>query len=199
VRGLFSGGSTSSLFQGPGSKLAGALGNVGSTRTSSNGSLGLLGLRGGPSGNGAGETVGLIGSGGIRGRSSGEADYGTGAEKLGGKQSASVSIATDEVQVSNPLDRELIRKVIQLNRSQVRYCYESQLNRHPSLSGKVAIRFVISAEGVVASSDVAQATTENPELERCVAGRVRGWVFPRPKGGGSVVVTYPFLFKPAGE
>ncbi len=51
----------------------------------------------------------------------------------------------------------------------------------------------------MASSEVAQATTDNTELERCVAGRVRGWVFPRPKGGGSVVVTYPFLFKPAGE
>ena len=38
----------------------------------------------------------------------------------------------------------------------------------------------------------------NAELETCVAGRVRTWVFPKPKGGGVVVVTYPFIFQQAG-
>ena len=42
-------------------------------------------------------------------------------------------------------------------------------------------------------------TTNTPELEKCIAGRVRTWVFPKPKGGGVVVVTYPFMFKQAGE
>jgi TonB family protein len=97
------------------------------------------------------------------------------------------------------MDRELIRQVIQRNRGQIRYCYESQLNRHPELSGKVAIRFTIASEGNVVTSSVAQSTAGNSELEQCVASRVRGWQFPRPKGGGHVVVTYPFLFKQAGE
>jgi hypothetical protein len=46
---------------------------------------------------------------------------------------------------------------------------------------------------------VAQSTTGNEELGRCVASRVHTWVFPRLKGGGNVVVTYPFLFKQSGE
>jgi hypothetical protein len=46
---------------------------------------------------------------------------------------------------------------------------------------------------------VAQSTANNNELETCVAGRVRTWMFPKPKGGGVVQVTYPFIFKAAGE
>ncbi|OJH36925.1 hypothetical protein [Cystobacter ferrugineus] len=33
----------------------------------------------------------------------------------------------------------------------------------------------------------------------CVAGRMRTWTFPQPKNGGSVVATYPFIFKASGE
>ena len=202
ARSLFTEGSVSSLFKGSGldKSLTSAMDKIGGPRTSSLGNLGLPGLRGEPgsAGGGTRETVG-IGTDGFRGRSNGEDDYGERVARLGPKQGSTVSVANDEVQVSSSLDRELIRRVIQLNRSQVRYCYERQLTFHPSLSGKVSVRFVISPEGSVATSDVAQATTGNPELERCVAGKVRGWVFPKLKGGGSVVVTYPFLFKPAGE
>ncbi|MFY0564963.1 AgmX/PglI C-terminal domain-containing protein [Archangium lansingense] len=202
ARSLFNKGSASTLFIGFGldKSLKSAMDKVGGPRTSSLGNLGLPGLRGEPGNGGGGsrDTVG-IGNDGIRGRSNGEADYGEGVARLGPKKGSTVSVANDEAQVSSPLDRELIRRVIQLNRSQVRYCYEHLLNRYPSLSGKVSVRFVISAEGSVVTSDVAQATTDNSELEKCVAGKVRGWVFPKLKGGGSVVVTYPFLFKPAGE
>jgi hypothetical protein len=29
--------------------------------------------------------------------------------------------------------------------------------------------------------------------------KVKTWTFPKPKGDGVVIVTYPFLFKPAGQ
>jgi TonB family protein len=96
------------------------------------------------------------------------------------------------------LDKELIRQVIHRNRNQIRYCYESQLTRFPKLHGKVAVKFVISAAGTVASSNVAQSDVGNAELETCVAGRVRTWQFPKPKGGGIVIVTYPFVFTQSG-
>jgi hypothetical protein len=50
----------------------------------------------------------------------------------------------------------------------------------------------------VKQSTVAQTTVNNAELEACVAGRVHTWIFPKPKGGGMVVVTYPFIFKQSG-
>jgi TonB family protein len=97
------------------------------------------------------------------------------------------------------LDKELIRQVIHRNRNQIRYCYEAQLTRYPKLNGKVAIKFIITAQGTVSSSQVAQTTVNNSELEQCIAGRVQTWQFPKPKGGGVVIVTYPFLLKQSGE
>ncbi|MET0401038.1 MAG: TonB family protein, partial [Cystobacter sp.] len=141
-----------------------------------------------------------IGDLGIKGRSTGMRGYGNNLGGLGGtKQSAEVSIAAEEATVNGSLDKELVRQVIQRNRGQIRFCYESLLNRFPKLGGKVAIRFTIANEGNVVTSSVAQSTAGNSELEQCVARRVQTWMFPRPQGGGSVIVTYPFLFKASGE
>ena len=34
----------------------------------------------------------------------------------------------------------------------------------------------------------------NPAAENCIAQAVRRWTFPQPKGGGIVIVSYPFVF-----
>jgi hypothetical protein len=38
----------------------------------------------------------------------------------------------------------------------------------------------------------------NAEVERCITSKIRTWVFPTPKGGGVVIVKYPFIFKTTG-
>lgn len=93
-----------------------------------------------------------------------------------------------------PLDRELIRRVIQSHRSEIRHCYESELERQPGLAGKIAIRFVIGAQGAVTSASSVSTTMSSPPVETCLVARVRSWRFPRPRGGGIVIVTYPFVF-----
>jgi hypothetical protein len=105
----------------------------------------------------------------------------------------------DPPTVGPGIDRELIRRVIHLNIGQVRYCYETELIRKPSLFGKVAVHFVIGPSGTVVTSDVAQSTADDRALESCLAGKVKGWQFPKPKGGGVVVVTYPFVFTTSGK
>ena len=160
--------------------------------------FGGQGLRGsGSGGGGVGDTIG-IGGIGTRGRGGGTGGYGSGVGVLGGKKDVDIGITSAEPTVMGSLDKELIRQVIHRNRGQIRYCYESQLTSHPNLHGKVAIKFVISASGTVAQSQVAQSDVKNAELETCVAGRVRTWVFPKPKGGGVVIVTYPFVFSQSG-
>jgi TonB family protein len=194
-------GGISTVFgkNGLGGDLKSAMGNMFGAKAGDSGGFGGLGLRGsGGGGGGTGDTIG-IGGIGTKGRGGGTGSYGSGVGVLGGKQSVDVGITSSEPEVMGSLDKELIRKVIQMNRGQIRYCYESLLNRFPKLGGKVAVKFVITATGSVASSSVAQSTAGNAELETCVAGRVRTWKFPEPKGGGVVVVTYPFIFKQAGE
>ncbi|WP_408889823.1 adventurous gliding motility protein GltG [Myxococcus faecalis] len=194
-------GGISTVFgsKGLGGDLKSAMGNMFGAKAGNSGGFGGLGLRGsGGGGGGTGDTVG-IGGIGTKGRGGGTGSYGTGVGVLGGKSSVDVGITSSDPEVMGSLDKELIRKVIQANRAQIRYCYESMLNRFPKLGGKVAVKFVITATGSVASSSVAQSTAGNAELETCVAGRVRTWKFPEPKGGGVVVVTYPFIFKQSGE
>jgi hypothetical protein len=50
----------------------------------------------------------------------------------------------------------------------------------------------------VVSSSVAQSTTNNGTVDQCIAGAVRRWEFPKPQGGGIVIVSYPFVLEMAG-
>ncbi len=195
------GGGISTIFghNGLGGELKSAMGNMFGAAPGDAQGFGGLGLRGsGSGGGGMGDSIG-IGGIGTKGRGGGTGTYGTGTGSLGAKKGIDIGITSSEPMVMGSLDKELIRQVIHRNRNQIRYCYESQLTRFPKLNGKVAVKFVISASGTVASSQVAQSTANNAELETCVAGRVRTWQFPKPKGGGVVIVTYPFIFKQSGE
>ena len=194
------GGGISTIFghQGLGGELKSAMGNMFGAAAGDAGGFGGLGLRGsGSGGGGVGDSVG-IGGIGTKGRGGGTGGYGSGVGVLGGKKDVDIGITSSEPMVMGSLDKELIRKVIHANRGQIRYCYESQLNRFPKLNGKVAVKFIISPTGSVSTSSVAQTTVGNAELEACVAGRVRTWMFPKPKGGGVVIVTYPFIFAQSG-
>jgi hypothetical protein len=183
---------------GLGGDLKGAIGGITGTAVGDAHGFGGLGLKGtGSGGGGVGNTIG-VGDIGTKGRGGGLGSYGTGVGGLGKKGSADVSIDSSEAVIMGSLDKELIRRVIQQHRSQIRYCYESELVRNPKLGGKVAVKFVITPDGSVSTATTAQTTMHNTTVENCINSRVRSWKFPKPKGGGIVVVTYPFLFKQSG-
>jgi hypothetical protein len=143
-------------------------------------------------------TVGIYGLGTRYGRDHLGGDR-AGSAILGEKKGESLPhIVNDDVQISG-IDPELIRRVIHSHRDQVRFCYELELNSHPSLSGKVKVRFVIVEGGVVSETSVAESTVGSPRLETCLMDRVRSWNFPLPKRSGMAVVSYPFLLKQAGD
>jgi TonB family protein len=201
MKGLFGGkNGIGSVFDNGGiAGLKNAMGGLVGARAGDAFGMGGVGLRGsGSGGGGTGESFG-IGSVGTKGRGGGSGGYGMGVGGLGGKQGVDIGITSSDPVVMGSLDKELIRQVIHRNRNQIRFCYESLLQRYPKLGGKVAVKFVISGNGNVIQSNVAQSTSNSPELDTCVAGRVHTWNFPKPKGGGIVVVTYPFIFKQSGE
>ena len=43
---------------------------------------------------------------------------------------------------------------------------------------------------------VAQSDLPDKAVANCIAASVKLWVFPKPEGGGNVVVTYPFVLEP---
>ncbi|MEM7609346.1 MAG: AgmX/PglI C-terminal domain-containing protein, partial [Myxococcota bacterium] len=100
--------------------------------------------------------------------------------------------------VRGSLSREVIRRVVRRHNTEVKFCYEQELNARPDLEGRVTIRFIISPTGAVQNA-VTQATTlRNQRVENCIAQAVRRWTFPSPDGGGIVIVNYPFLLSAAG-
>ena len=48
------------------------------------------------------------------------------------------------------------------------------------------------------ASKVQTSTLGNARVDQCIADAVRRWGFPKPKGGGIVVVSYPFVLQAAG-
>ena len=94
------------------------------------------------------------------------------------------------------LDKSLIDAVIKRNMNQIRYCYQRELTKNPGLAGKVTVKFVIAKDGSVSSAVTKTTTLNNARVEDCLNGRFMRFQFPEPKGGGIVIVSYPFVFEP---
>jgi hypothetical protein len=176
--------------------LEAALGGIDGARI---GAVGGLGLRGGaPGGGGTGLNTLSGGKVGTRGRGSGDLSYGSGEGGLGGKVDRDVSMTQGTPVILGSLDKEIIRRIVQEHASQIRYCYEKELTRTPGIYGKVKMKWVINGEGKVTQSQTEETQMKNANVENCLATKIKTWVFPKPKGGGIVIVSYPFVFKQSG-
>ena len=101
--------------------------------------------------------------------------------------------------VVGALDPELVRKVVHANRGQIRYCYEVQLQANPALAGHATFAFELDARGVVTSSSLVESALGNDAATTCMTGRIRTWMFPRPKDGKPVKVKIGFKFTAPGQ
>lgn len=130
------------------------------------------------------------------GRGGGSTAYqGVAGLSQGSVGTATVGVLEEETEVLGGLDRDVIARVIRSQLGQIRYCYERQLSANPDLYGKVQVRFTIGAAGVVEAQAIGATSLNNAMVEGCILRRIAGWQFPRPEGGTSVIVTYPFLFR----
>jgi pSer/pThr/pTyr-binding forkhead associated (FHA) protein len=163
------------------------------------GGLGLVGSGRGGGGTGEGTiglgSLGTIGKGGGGGTGSG---YGRGAGGLSGRRAHAPDVVPGTAQVRGSLDKEIIRRIIRRHLNEVKFCYEKELMKKQDLFGRVMIQFTISGTGSVLASAVQNSTMNSPSVEQCIAQSVRRWEFPKPQGGGIVIVSYPFVLKSAG-
>jgi hypothetical protein len=117
---------------------------------------------------------------------------------------ASVGVALDAPprhagegdEVKGALDRDIIRRIVRAHINEVRSCYDDGLANDPQLAGRVSINFVISGSGSVSSALVQDSTVSDATVSACIAAAVETWKFPKPRGGGNVIVTYPFNLSP---
>jgi len=173
--------------------LAGGIGGLIGAKGTQMGSGGL-GSRG--SGLGGGGTADGIGGLGTKGRGSGKSGYGSGGGNFGAKGEGGIGKIGGDPIILGALDKSLIDAVIKRHMNQIRYCYQRELTKNPNLGGKIVVKFVIAKDGSVSKASTKSSTMGNKAVEGCINSRFQRFKFPEPKGGGIVIVSYPFIFQP---
>ncbi|NCN27103.1 AgmX/PglI C-terminal domain-containing protein [bacterium] len=153
------------------------------------------GLQGAAQG-GGGKAVGV---GGLGTQGFGGGAKGDGVGSLPGKGEADVSSESVGVSVVGSLTREEIERVIRAHINEIKACYQAELQRNPSVFGKIKLQWTIIGGGKATAVSTAQNTTGSSALVNCIKARLRTWTFPSPRGGSTATVDYPWLFKPKGS
>ena len=94
------------------------------------------------------------------------------------------------------LDKYVVQATIAKYLNQVRACYEAGLQKNPGLEGVVTVNFEVAGSGAVNYSRVHRSTLGHPGVEKCITRKMMNWVFPKPRGGVKVPITYPFGLRP---
>jgi outer membrane biosynthesis protein TonB len=160
--------------------------------------VGAFGVSGAGRGGGGVDERGFgmaaVGTQGRGGGGRGGEGYGKGAANLGERKALNPTVVPKPPQVMGSLSREQIERVVRQHRNEIKFCYEQELQKNPKLAGTIKIKFTISGTGSVMSALVAETSMKNAGVERCMTGKIQRWAFPEPKGGGIVIVNYPFNF-----
>jgi len=120
-------------------------------------------------------------------------------EGSGGREQRAGNTPTSTVGdpiILGAIDKSTIDRVVKNNLAAVRYCYQRVLQARPNLGGKITLKFVIGKDGAVSSAAVKTTTLGSPAVEDCVVKRFEAMQFPKPRGGGIAIVTYPLVFNP---
>nr|ADI21619.1 hypothetical protein [uncultured myxobacterium HF0130_06F04] len=153
----------------------------------------------------AGVGVATAGSGRTkRGGGTGEAaSIGGLATKGGGKVGAGkkkkrrvVGMKMGAIEADGSLDSAAIGKVVRRGQKAVQACYEKELKRDDSLSGKVEVEVTVGEDGKVSDVYIDDALGSS-SLKGCIKSRVKRWRFPKPDGG-EVTFSFPFIFSSSG-
>jgi len=166
-----------------------------------------LGLSGnGEGGGGFGQGVGLdhvntLGGGGGGTGPSGfgpgdKSGMGIGHRPGGGGHVAKAPILRNPTMESNVrLPAEVIQRIVRQNFGRFRLCYEAGLRGNPTLSGRIATKFVIGRDGAVMQSSDAGSDLPDQNVVACVVRSFNSLSFPMPEGGVATV-TYPIILSP---
>jgi outer membrane biosynthesis protein TonB len=154
-----------------------------------------MGLRG-PGKGGGGDVLGLGGGLQTHGLVSKDGRiHGVGDPRKLKHDGAFAELKTDDFSSRGSMDKSVIARILKKHFSQIRYCYQRELNANPKLYGKITSHFTIDSRGMVSKSGIKISTMKNEAVEQCIARTIKRIVFPKPNGGGIVEVIYPFLFR----
>lgn len=140
-----------------------------------------------------------IGGSGVGGH--GSATQGVGYAQSGvhgpvsGQGGSFVSLGDGGYKADEGLTKEEVGAVIHGHMGEVRYCHEAAMLQNPKTEGRLVLQFKIDPRGRVEMATPEYTTLPKGPLEECVRTRLLTWMFPKPRGGVHVTVSYPFNFK----
>lgn len=97
--------------------------------------------------------------------------------------------------IMGAIDRKDIDLIVRENLVDFRNCYEYELKKNRNLVGRIVVNFTIDQDGSVPVAKINRSTMNNEIVEKCVVKVTKKLQFPAPRGGGIVIVNYPFVFK----
>ena len=141
----------------------------------------------GGSGGGGGGEGGSGGGGGLRGERSGR--KATIDDLVSDRSSVQSQTLTrkGELRVEAPTEvtgvgrksiyrsPDAIQEVLISHNAAIRYCYERELKRNPTLKGKIMVRITIGADGAVKDAAIVNSSLNSERVERCILARIRLW------------------------
>lgn len=94
------------------------------------------------------------------------------------------------------LETSKIASAVKGRISGVKNCYEKELKRNPKLVGKIVMQFTINEGGRVMDVSAKSDSMGEPAVAECIKSQMDRWRFPPPEGG-TVTVSFPFIFAPS--
>ncbi|MDI1446358.1 AgmX/PglI C-terminal domain-containing protein [Polyangium sp. 6x1] len=96
--------------------------------------------------------------------------------------------------LSGTLSNEQIQAAVNENAKAFDSCYTLGADKDGKLSGTVTVQATVGPLGTVNVASVKESTVKNPKVGDCVRDAFKTVKFPRPAGGGTVMITYPMTF-----
>lgn len=104
---------------------------------------------------------------------------------------------TTATAVQGELDPAMVARYIRSQLVRVKACWELSLRTNPTLSGRIVMHWTVDLDGVPRQVGVESSTMQPSAVPGCLRTLIEGWRFPKPTGG-SVEVSFPFVFQPYG-
>ncbi|MDC0742553.1 AgmX/PglI C-terminal domain-containing protein [Polyangium mundeleinium] len=100
----------------------------------------------------------------------------------------------DTLPLSGTLTDEQIQTAVNENVKAFDACYTIGADKDGKLAGTITLQATVGPLGVVNEASVKKSTVGNPKVDDCVRKAFKTIKFPRPAGGGTVMITYPMTF-----
>jgi hypothetical protein len=115
----------------------------------------------------------------------------------GGGTGSRAVVRSEPPSVSGPLEAGTVVREVRARMGVIKSCYERGLQRDPKLTGRLVLRWTITAAGAVEALAVESNTVAAPEVTSCLTDVVTRWRFPGSTSGPTVVA-FPFSFTSTG-